>query len=287
MTDIPQKIKSGLGWLMSKVGLTLAIVGMGTLLVMLVHRRIYAHLLNNEDYMVDLDQLAVVTRPAWAGAGIERGLTEVAPLTGRVSIFDENLVPALVEYYESNPWVAQVVSVEKEYPATVRVRVRLRKPLAAVENRGYCYLVDRDGVRLPGKYAHENLPRLPFYVPKVIGVTAPPPEPGSCWDDAAVLAGTTVAEVLVDQGVDKMMHIVAIDVANVNGRINRGESEVTIWAEENVPIQWGRAPSTDKYGELDVDQKIRNLKLILMGAPRLRGLKLVKLQFQRPTVATK
>jgi hypothetical protein len=274
-------------WFLSRFVLTVAIVAVGSLLVMLVHRRIYAHLLNDENYMVNLEELAVVSRPSWAGVGIERGLTDVTPLRGKVSIFDETLVPRLVEYYESNPWVARVIAIEKEYPATVRVRLQLRRPLAAIESRGNCYIVDREGARLPGKYTYNNLPRLPFYVPKIVGVASLPPEPGSYWDDPAVAAATSVADALVCEGLDKVIHIVAIDVANINGRVNKAESEVVIWAEDNVPIQWGRAPNTDKFGELSVEQKIRNLKLVLMSSPRLRGLKLVKIQFQRPTVARK
>ncbi len=282
-----EEIRNGFAWFMSKIGLTVAIVAVGSLLVMLAHRRIYAHLLNDEAYMINLADLAVVSKPSWAGVGIERGLTEVVPLRGKVSIFDETLVPRLVEYYESNPWVARVVSIEKDYPATVRVRVQLRRPLAAIESRGSCYIVDREGVRLPGKYTYDNLPRLPFYVPKVVGIASLPPEPGNYWDDPAVAAGTSVADALVAEGLDKALHLVAIDVANVNGRVNKADSEIVIWAEDNVPIQWGRAPNTDKFGELSVEQKIRNLKLVLMSSPRLRGLKLVKIQFQRPTVATK
>lgn len=281
------KVRNGLAWFMSKIGLTVAIVAVGSLLVMLVHRRIYAHLLNDETYMVNLEEFAIVTKPSWAGVGIERALTRVAPLRGKVSIFDEALVPRLVEYYESNPWVARVIAIEKEYPATVRVRLQLRRPLAAIESRGNCYLVDRQGVRLPGKYVYDNLPRLPFYVPKVVGVTSLPPEPGRRWDDPAVAAGTSVAEILVSEGLDKALRIVAIDVTNVDGRVNKAESEIVIWAEDNVPIQWGRAPNTNRFGELSVEQKVRNLKLVLMASPRLRGLKLVKVQFQRPTVATR
>jgi hypothetical protein len=92
-----------------------------------------------------------------------------------------------------------------------------------------------------------------------------------------------VAQALISNRVDRLIDIMHIDVSNVGGRRDPHASEVTIWARPSVPIQWGRAPG-EHFGELSVEQKIRNLRYVLMarGERGLKGLKSVMIQFARP-----
>ncbi|MBI5367961.1 MAG: hypothetical protein HZA54_13055 [Planctomycetes bacterium] len=266
-------------------GAATAIVGTVAWMLLLVHRKVYDHLLTEERYKLDPRSLAVIARPQWAGSGIDFSVGANFPYAGRVSIFEKDLVAHLAGYYGQNPWVARVVRIRKELPNRLRVQLEIRKPVAAVEQKGSYYLVDRDAVRLPGKYPRR--PDLAYDVPVLIGVPTVPPAPGQAWRDAAVDAGVAVAQTLLDYELMKSMKLIAIDVENVGGRKSARESEVVLWAEEMVPIQWGRATVTEKFGEVPVELKMKNLQLVQLACPRLRGLATVKVQFHRPYVVAK
>lgn len=265
-----------------KWGFSFSVAALGLILLVLIHRSVYAYLMVGDDYTIDLATLRVADRPEWAGDALVSEFHTRGPLTGKMSIFDPDLVKNVSEHYAANPWVSRVLSVEKEFPNKLRVKVEMRKPLMAVEQRGRFVLVDRDRVRIPGEYA--QLPKFNFSVPKVIGVKSAPPEAGKRWDDPGVDAGAGVAAALLDNRIDRQIAIAALDVSRV-GKGGR-ESEIVILAEDNVAIEWGR-PATAGHGELPADEKILNLKGVLMSQPRLRGVVRVKVQFDDPVVITR
>lgn len=265
---------------MQKYGFSATVAGLGLFMLVLIHRSVYAYLMTDDSYTIDLSTLHVADRPEWAGDGLVSEFKTSGPLTGKMSIFDPDLTKHVTEHYQQNPWVAKVLSVQKEFPNTLRVKVEMRKPLVAVEMKGQFVLVDKDQVRIPGTYA--QVPKFSFTVARVLGVKSAPPEAGKRWADAGLEAAVGVASALVDNRVDRMMTVNAIDVSRV-GRGGR-ETEVVVHAEESVPIEWGRSPATREYGELTVDEKVRNLKGVLMSQPRLKGVGRVKVQFDDPVV---
>ncbi|NUN48483.1 MAG: hypothetical protein HUU15_06605 [Candidatus Brocadiae bacterium] len=279
-TDKPQDAGSGP---LARHGFTAVITILGALLLVLVHRSVYAYLQVGDSYTIDLASLHVADRPEWAGDALVGEFRTSGPLTGKMSIFDPDVVRRVTEHYQANPWVARVLSVEKEFPNSLRVKVEMRKPAVAVEVRGRYILVDRERIRIPGEYA--QVPRFSFPVAKVLGVRSAAPEPGKVWDDAMVDAGVSVGCALADNRIDRQMTVTGIDVSRV-GRGGR-ESEIVILAEDGVAIEWGRAPAAGKHGELPVDEKILNLKGVLMSQPRLKGVARVKVQFDDPVVITR
>ncbi|MBI3269962.1 MAG: hypothetical protein HYZ53_13130 [Planctomycetes bacterium] len=269
-------------------GMAVAVVGGVAWLLLLVHRKVYDHLLHEERYQVDARSLAVLSRPQWAGKGLDFSVGEL-PFAGKVSIFQADLTERVAEFYKRNPWVARVVRIRKELPNRLRIQLEIRRPVASVEQKGNYYLVDRESVRLPGKYS--RTPDVRFYIPVVVGVVSAPADPGQPWHDPAVEAGVAVAQSVIDYDLSKDVGLIAIDVENVEGRKNARDSEIVIWAEDVlknlVPIQWGRSPVTEKFGEVPVDLKMKNLRLVLMACPKLHGIQTVKIQFQRPYVVTR
>jgi hypothetical protein len=235
--------------------------------------------MNDESYQVDLSRLQVVVKPDWAGEAL--GETLIPPPRGSVSIFDPGLIPLLERHYRSNPWVESVISIRKVYPNSLEIKLELRRPVVAVESADHYYLVDRHGVRLPGSY--RLLPKLLCTVIPVKGVNTPPPRAGERWSGQDVQAAAKVAHALIRNRVERLVEIMHIDVSNVGGRCDPRASEVVIWAKPCVPIQWGRA-SGEHFGELSAEQKIRNLRYVLMarGGRGLKGLKSVMIQFARP-----
>lgn len=264
----------------AKYGFSATVAGLGLFMLVLIHRSVYAYLMTDDNYTIDLSSLHVADRPEWAGDGLVSEFKTTGPLTGKMSIFDPDLTKHVTEHYAQNPWVAKVLGVQKEFPNTLRIKVEMRKPLVAVEMKGQFVLVDKDSVRIPGTYT--QVPKFSFTVCRVLGVKTAPPEAGKKWSDAGIDAAVGVASALVDNRVDRMMTVNAIDVARV-GRGGR-ETEVVLHAEDSVPIEWGRSPATREYGELTVDEKVRNLKGVLMSQPRLKGVGRVKVQFDDPVV---
>ncbi|MEK7467205.1 MAG: hypothetical protein AAB074_07325 [Planctomycetota bacterium] len=265
---------------LARYGFSASVAVLGVLMLVLIHRSVYAYLTSGDDYTIDLATLHVADRPEWAGDGLISEIKSTAPLSGKMSIFDPDLTKNVTEHYQKNPWVSRVLSVQKEFPNTLRVKVEMRKPLVAVERKGEFILIDRDGVRIPGSYV--NVPKFTFTVCRVLGVRSTPPEAGKKWSDVGVDAAVGVASALSENRVDRMMTVHSIDVSRV-GRGGR-ETEVILHAEDSVPIEWGRSPSSREYGELTVEEKVRNLKGVLMSQPRLKGVGRVKVQFDDPVV---
>jgi hypothetical protein len=278
-----EKKSSSPASLLSRYGFSVSVAALGAILLVLIHRSVYSYLMVGDDYTVDLSTLRVADRPEWAGDGLVTTLQTRGPLTGKMSIFDPDLVVHVNEHYAQNPWVARVLGVEKNFPNTLRVKVEMRKPLVAVERQGKWILVDRDRVRIPGEY--DQLPKFSFSVLKTLGVRGAPPEAGRRWADPGVEAAAGVAAALVDNRLDRQMTVAGIDVSRV-GKGGR-ESEVVILAEDNVAIEWGRSPASGAHGELPVEEKVLNLKGVLLSQPRLKGVSRVKVQFDDPVVITR
>jgi len=265
---------------LARYGFSATVAVLGVLMLVLIHRSVYAYLTSGDDYTIDLATLHVADRPEWAGDGLVSEFKTNSPLTGKMSIFDPELTKHVTEHYAQNPWVSRVLTVQKEFPNTLRVKVEMRKPLLAIEMKGQYVLVDRESVRIPGTYV--NVPKFTFTVCRVLGVKSAPPEGGKRWIDPGIDAAAGVASALVENRVDRMMTVHSIDVSRV-GRGGR-ETEVVLHAEDSVPIEWGRSPTSREYGELTVNEKVRNLKGVLMSQPRLKGVGRVKVQFDDPVV---
>lgn len=258
---------------------------LSVLILLLVHRRVYAYLMHNEEFQVDVRHLAVLHRPEWAGTEMDKVLVEVAEADARLSIFDVDLAEKVNRLFERNPWVARVEEVRKAFPNRVEVKLLLRRPALAIERKGQFMLVDAEGVRLPGLYS--RIPRLPFGVYPVLGAREENPAPGQRFDASEIRSSLAIAAQLDVSGMGKFLRSPVIDVTNFGGRRNPVESEIVLWTPERVALEWGRAPEEEYFGELPAEEKIRNLKLVLQSSPGLRGLSVVRLQYHRPYVATR
>lgn len=272
-------------------GTFLLIPGVFILLILLVHRSIYHHFLHHPRYQVNPDILQIVERPDWlTNKRMEQ--TIQASIKGELtsSIFDKDLIPKVLAHYQKNPWVEKVELIEKRLPNDLRVRLKLRKPVAAVlrerwDHRQIYYLVDKHTVRLPGQY--RSIPELATPLPIIVGIKNLPPDPGHKWPDKGLQSAVAVAEILDKYKIYAELDIARIDVTNTNSHPDPRHSEIIIWTRNKVPIQWGRPPQTENYGELPVEEKIKNLKLVLEICPQLKGVKYVKIQFHQPYISLK
>lgn len=283
-----QSFRSVIWYLFKRFGVYLLALGGFTILLLLVHRQVYAYYSTLPRYQINLEPLEVMATPDWLkGSELEQPVKQSVRLSGKANIFDKELLPRLIAQYERNPWIAKVESVEKLYPNELNVKLEMRKPVVAVEyrrgDRNYYYLIDREIVRLPGEY--RSVPQLPMVLPVVAGVRNSPPLAGEKWQDRGLRDAIAVAVNLKQHKVYDKVEIARIDVTNSGGRVNKLESEVVLLTKNKVAIQWGRSPETDKFGELSPEEKIKNLYRVLEVSPQLKGIKYVKIQFHQPYIA--
>ena len=275
-------------YILRRWGIHIFAVGLSILLLLLVHRKVYEQFHNDSRYNINLESYQVAGNPDWLiDDQLKESVNESLEYNIKVNIFDDEVVNKVKEHYEKSPWVRKVVLIQKRLPNNLKIKLELRRPYLAVIQGGrageYYYLVDKDSVRLPGKYS--SLPALPMIIPLVSGVKNNPPLAGFAWKDKGLKSALSVASTLKKHKLLNTLQVDRIDVANLNYKQNSRKSDVLIWTKDKVRIEWGRSPDTDKFGELTVEEKVNNLRLVLDVCPELKGIKYVKIQFDEPYIA--
>lgn len=264
------------------------VLGTTVFLLLIIHRKVYAHYAMESQYQINLAPLEVLASPDWCNdPSFEDAIRSSMKLDGRVSLFDQDLIPRLLDKYENNPWVARVDSIEKQFPNKLSVKLELRRPVVLVElkkwnNRSFYYMVDKDSIRIPGEYY--TVPNLPITLPIVVGVRNSPPLPGQKWQDQGLTDAIDVACVFKQYDVYPKLDVAAIDITNSGGKRNKQSSELVILTKNHTQIEWGRPVNTDKPFELSAAEKIKNLCRVLEVSPQLQGIKMVKVQFDQPYI---
>ena len=282
------KIPQGLVHGIKRCVIPALVLGATVFLLLIIHRKVYAHYAVESQYQINLAPLEVLAAPDWCNdPSFEDAIRNSMKLEGKVSVFDKDLIPRLLDKYESNPWVARVESIEKKFPNKLTVKLELRRPVVVVKlkkltKRSYYYLVDKDTVRMPGEYC--TVPNLPITLPIVVGVRNSPPLPGQRWQDQGLTDAIDVAGVFKQYQVYQKIDIAAIDITNSGGKRNKQSSEIVILTGNHAQIEWGRPVNTDKPFELSAAEKIKNLCRVLDVSPQLQGIKVVKVQFDQPYI---
>ena len=178
-------------------------------------------------------------------------------LRGRLSALDRGVAATLAAAFERHPWVERVRSLKVAYPNRVQVELSIRRPVAAVRVDEDYIWVDREGIRLPGVLSRRSLEAGGLVY--VEGAMRPVPEVGRPWSDPGVRAAAEIALFLGEDA--RAFDITAIDVSNINGRIDYRLSEIVLLTAHHTRILWGRPPKSDRLGELTPEEKLRLLRL--------------------------
>ncbi|MBV8879506.1 MAG: hypothetical protein JO332_06070 [Planctomycetaceae bacterium] len=249
----------------------LFVVGLG-LVVMLVHREVFAFIANRRQFAAPPIKTAVA--PKWSNSQGQ----ELVKIDGAGrSIFDPKLVEEVGKKFENCPWVRRVTAVERVFPDRLLIKFEYRRAHVAVRRENGYVLVDRDGVRLPGVYP---LPPLCDRSVQVTGVASLPPEPGQPWKDEALNAAVAMADYIPGNSLLSRLAVKEIDVANFAGRQDPRKSELSLVTSNGCQIAWGRTSTTSKFGDLSTEEKMENLREVLAVYPDLNGLKRVTLYFR-------
>lgn len=212
-----------------------------------------------DEYRVSTDDLRITPPNRWVPRDlIERVLAD-AGLPAEVSLLDDTLALKISQALAANPWVAEVQSVRISRQHGIEVRLRYRMPVAMVETRTGIYPVDRDGVLLPPTdFSASDIALFPL----LRGVEEPPGGPsGTVWNNALVVSGARLAEVLTPEGdLDRywqhfgLHSIEALSVPDKNSA-----PEFALRTSGGSRILWGRPPGADEL-EPTVEQKLSRLE---------------------------
>lgn len=165
---------------------------------------------------------------------------------------DDRLCRSMAQRLEQLGWIAAVRQVRRYNDGRFVVNCRYRVPVAMVAQGGEYYLVDDEGVRLPGVYRADATWRL------IEGVSTKPPEPGKHWEGGDIAAAMRLLGKL---GAEPFGHqLAAIDVENFKGRVNARSSHIVLRTHQvDGRIQWGSAPGTE-IEENSMKQKLAILR---------------------------
>ncbi len=221
--------------------------------------------------------------PPWWNKGVEDQINDSAAFAAGESILDDTILSRIADGYRKCPWVKTVRSVKKHFPNRIDVDLTLRTPAAAVAcntRQGILYcLVGDDGVRLPRVYAQWPMPGL--RIPLITGARGAPGRPGEPWREASVAEAIQIVQFIRSSAaVSKAVSIKEVNVSNYHGRDDPAKSEFVLVAENNFVIWWGRAPGTDRPGELKVQDKLANFEQFLTADSPTSG-KELDLRFPR------
>ena len=249
----------------------LFVIGLG-LVVMLVHREVFAFIAQRRQYSAPPIKTAVA--PKWSNSQGQ----EIVRIDGAGrSLFDPQLVEKVGKTFEACPWVRKVTAVERVFPDQLLIKFEYRRAHVAVRRENGFVLVDRDGVRLPGVYA---TPPACDRTVQVTGLASQPPEPGQPWKDEALAAAVAMADYIPGNTLLSRLGIREVDVANFGGRQDPRHSEMSLVTSNGCIVAWGRTSTTSKFGDLSTEEKLENLREVLAVYPDLNGVKRVTLYFR-------
>ena len=204
-------------------------------------------------FLVPLRDIETTPLPVWIHTDILGEVQRMANLPDVLDTLQHGLSLKLHDAFAMHSWVREVEEVRVIHPATLRVRLSYREPIAIVHGSHSTDAVDRDGVLLPTGDLVD--PRI--YL-KIIGVRSTPTGPaGTAWEDAALLAAVDTADALSPH--HRGLGITTVDVGSIRTADNK-QGSIYLLTEQGTRVKWGRAPSANYPGEVPVQDKIDRLE---------------------------
>ncbi len=204
---------------------------------------------------VDLPQSLVTL----AGADLEASLDGIRDHKWTASHMCQSVAEAIGDV----GWIAKIDSVRRLPAGRFEIRATYRVPEALVQLEEYFLLVDRAGVRLPGRYSYD--PTWPI----VQGVAASPPIPGSSWSGDDLRAGLDVIHELSNESFAHQL--TGVLVGNFGGRGDPRASHIELATDRaGGRIRWGSAPGFEQEENL-VAHKLTILRNNFQRTGRLDG----------------
>ncbi len=254
-------------WLLQAVGFVLVA---GVLIGSVVQGRRYAEAkLIGSDVM---PRIVLKRPPAWMSADLLARIEQsVSPISPRSSL-DHDLLVEITQILRAEPWVKQVNQVRRVYgeqPGNIiEIDCEFRSPVALVEDGGYFWIVDSDGVKLPERYTPAELAEVAMgtgSTPKlrvITGVAAAAPQAGETWSGEDLRAGIELVNLLHGRGYAD--EVATIDISNYAGRRDKQSAQIILHTLREAEIRWGRPVTATKdfFVEVSTEKKLEHLQTI-------------------------
>jgi hypothetical protein len=221
-----------------------------------IWQRVGPTVLASETYHVTPDEVDMTPPPEWIHSDLRAEVFRSASFERSLKLTDEDLTERIAGAFALHPWVAWVRRVEKRHPARVVVELEYRRPVCMIEVLGELLPVDAGAVLLPKE---DFSPVEAARYPRLVGVKTPPVGAvGERWNDARVLGGAAIAQVLGDVWEEMNLAVIVPSEPPIPGVAT--ELTFTLITRLGTRIFWGRAPGRDGPGEIAADEKLARLE---------------------------
>ncbi|MDX1682973.1 MAG: hypothetical protein R3336_07635, partial [Phycisphaeraceae bacterium] len=193
----------------------------------------------------------LINAPAWMSPALTREL-KATVAAGQGPTAPAVLDDAVVRLNDHS-WVRTVGGVRWGADGEIEVAAEYRRPIAIVEGSDGYHLVDREGVRLSGVYAAEQVRQLEM--PLIVGVKARPAEAGRVWPGKDLAGGLALVQLL--SGEPYLNQVAAVDVSRRDGR---GRVQLALATYAGGLVRWGLPPGNEYSVEPPAAQKKKWLR---------------------------
>jgi len=237
--------------------LTVAIAVGSTAAALGLWQKLRPHISTQPEYLVEARNLQVTPPPNWIHASVKEEVLRYAGLPSQLSILDETLSDRLKQAFALHPWIASVDQVETGYPASIKVTVHYRRPVAMVEVQNGLLPVDANGVLLP---PDDFTPEEALNYPRIAGLAGSPLGPiGTRWGSAIVEAAAKLAELLEPVWSELRLH----HIESQTGYSDQAAAvALLIETREGTRFIWGRSPGYERTDQPLAADKLARLKQI-------------------------
>jgi hypothetical protein len=243
--------KQNRGWVTTAAVVIASVIGFA-----IAWQRWGAPSLEGDDYLVSEEKIVVTPQPAWIHANVKADC--VRALAGmQLKLLDRELVEKIGSAFKLHPWVAEVVRVEKRYPAQVNVELEYRRPVLVVKldapgDEGLLFL-DEHAVLLPSTDFAPSQARN--YLRIAASGETPSGVYGVPWKSERIAGAAAIAAVLENQWQTVGLYWI------VTARIGSGDLVYELRSQdEKFRLIWGRPPGQESSGEPTAQQKLATLK---------------------------
>jgi hypothetical protein len=187
-------------------------------------------------------QVEMVNMPSWMNPQVHDDLRLLAARQVGRNPFNVHSLRSVHDALSQNAWVDRVERVERISADHVRVHATYRQPVAFIERGSECYLIDHQGIRLPGVYRIQQATQLPL--PILRGVDSPVVLEGKAWTGPAVQAGLSLVRELAREPYSHQ-----VETIDVSGRDSRGRIHLAIMTGRGGVVRWGLPPGQEQSVE--------------------------------------
>ncbi len=217
-----------------------------------------------------LPKVVLIEAPQWMSQTLQQQIISAVTPPFPTLADDASAVRDVAGKLLAYPWVKSVEQVRRGFDESpgdvIEVRATFRTPVALVRDGEWYWMVDSSGVKLPEKFAVNEVPtvvvsrdrKLNFRI--ITGVFASAPAAGSVWAGEDVRAGLDLAALLETKSFAD--DIVMVDVSNFMGRQEPNLPQLVLKTRYDTQIGWGRPVNArDWFVEISNQDKLKRLEL--------------------------